>query len=253
MTSEPFSEKRAANSLFQIYRSKNMENKITLLFRSLMRYAFTMEHPPGRDGSGEPLEVQPEHELVAYKEALTAAVRFHNTGENPFVDTKDPESLKLLEAVRAWETRVFSGSLNTEEGVDNVLRVATIWLDAGYKDPAAFRSALTTLWDAYGVAMNQGDSEGAATLGKRIAEFEQRMVIANPKEKLFVIVEQKISEAEDLMRQERFVSAIGTLAGMLILDPRFKKGRSAKCKNMTSEQQEKIEKMLANAETRRKK
>jgi hypothetical protein len=103
-----------------------------------------------------------------------------------------------------------------------------------------------------GVLANEEDSAGVAVLDGRIAEFERRMIAANPREKLFVVVEQKINEAENLIKQGRFVRAIGVLSGMLILDPRFKKGKSKKCKNMTSEQQEKIEKILAKAETQNK-
>ena len=174
-----------------------------------------------------------EHEPTLYEKALEAARAVHGAGIKEVIgpdegdegdEEADPRVKEANAAIALWESERGLGmrGVGTMEKAVDLVKAATIWIDAGYADPQFLRDALERLNNEYADALREGNEEITQFLKTAIEGIEARPASQNPKEKLSAKVEARLEEARQLEADGRGLKAVFELT-LALMDPDFKR------------------------------
>ena len=169
------------------------------------------ERFPTNEEPVEP-ENQVEQKVVSYEQALDAAKALRAAGvENPFMETHDdPQIQSLLDIIAQWE-----GGENPQTAV----RDYRLFAEAGYSSSQFFKDVLESLQDELNWAERDGNSEALAVIVPAIEDAQVKLEAVDPKEAKKEKIAAKFKEAEQLIEEKKYTSAVGTVYNTLAHKP----------------------------------
>ena len=178
------------------------------------------------DKSEQEIVLSPEEERGIYNQIveLVSSAKKHGV-KNPY-DLEDERMTPTLDLIEEWERLhgVFSiepGNINTPTKALALVRAKSIFVEAGFNGKEDVENALIDLRDELKIYTDAGeiDPEIVAVLEQGMSDLENKL---EKKETVEKLIQNKINEALELEKQDKFRDALGILA-LLPLDPRFKK------------------------------
>ena len=189
-----------------------------------------------------------KREPVSYEQVIAAIRSLHSAGVTNLRDVKNPDVKNALELVGAWRTQQNIPDVDADgqrvHGVDSVekaediVKIATLWIDAGYVDRERLDDALGALTNVYMDAVQEGAGEEVLAVFDRAIKFlEVRLAPPDSKrekkDRVATEIEGRLEEAKQLVRDGKIVDAVGRLTAIVW------SGNAKFCKYFLKHQEEK--------------
>lgn len=181
------------------------------------------------------VEADVTHEalLETYEAILDAAKKLHEQGVDPFEhdDYSESSNVNLVlvwDSIQNWsvrncredydiggmETSEQARAVNSENAA-NIVKIATIWIDAGYTTPAVIQEASDYLLAEEKIAEPAGD-EVVKVFSDAIEKLNMLTAEKEPKKTIPLLIEAAIAEANEYVAQNKLIDAIPVLTAILI-------------------------------------